>query len=354
MHRLENRHAGGRALVFFGGPSVLENKHNLSKLAGRDFTVFLESKALTRRFLDWRLSPEYYLIFYPEKSKSNSFQMVALQALLSKLDLRPLVHKELHVEIERLESGRRDFFEPGKQNITHKRLRWKPDVFLPNSPFELLPELTSTRLIAFKPAFNAAVHQQTFSQPVHLFDTEDDASSFSLHDYFHPQVKDGSLVLRGARHTNSAAIALYPLLKYMGFKKAYFVGADMSMLGSMEHAAPYTFLSMESFRMFFERARRAFGTHFPASDRRDALCDIRQRWQAHGPSALLSPFFLDSVRALALGDGRFIRPRAEMRTASCLLSTALGIEFINVYSPYKHSFPAEGICNISFDQLLRE
>ena len=39
---------------------------------------------------------------------------------------------------------------------------------------------------------------------------------------------------------NAAAIGLYPLLRYMGFTEVFCLGMDMSMLGTMEYAAPYT------------------------------------------------------------------------------------------------------------------
>jgi hypothetical protein len=355
MHRLENRHKGERAIVIMGGPSLLKTGCAVERLRDKGFVVFLESKALTRRFLDWRLPVDYYQMFYPEKSKSTSFQMVVLQAILSKLDLKPFVREERHEEIDHILSNQDHYFTPGPQNITHKRLRWRPDVFLPGSPFDLLAEIPTAALIAYRPALDAAVEHQTFSQAIHTFETNDDAPGvLPLESYYRPSIQEGRLVLQGSRMSNSAAIALYPLLKFMGFAKSYFLGADMTMLGSMEHSAPFTFCSMEAFRAFFERARRAFGTHFPSSDRRDAWNDLAARWKLDGLSALASRFFYDSVAALVSGASPFLRPRVEIRDAKRLLCAAPGIEFINVLTPYRYVRPHEGIRNIPFDQLLKE
>ncbi|MBF0166104.1 MAG: hypothetical protein HQL45_00625 [Alphaproteobacteria bacterium] len=354
MHRLEGSHKGDRALVFMGGPSLLENQVDISRLAGMGFTVFLESKALTERFLDWGLPVDYYLMFYPDKAKSTSFQMVVLQALLSKLDLKPLVRPERHAQIDYMLSRLDSYFSAGKQNITHKRLKWNADVFLPGSPFELLPNLKQARLIAYRPALETAVDKQSFSQEMHTFDTDDSPSDFSLENYYKPLIRDGRLVLQSSRLTNSAAIALYPLLKFMGFSKVYFLGSDMSMLGTMEHAAPFTFLSMTTYRQFFERARRAFGTHFPSSDRRDALEDLQSRLMSKDVSTLFSLQGRDSFLALLRGQANFRRPRSEMRMAMRLLTATQGIEFINVFEPYSYALPAEGIRNISFEQMLLE
>ncbi|MBF0355144.1 MAG: hypothetical protein HQL43_07915 [Alphaproteobacteria bacterium] len=354
MQRLEGFHKGDRALVFMGGPSVLKKRVDISRLAGKGFTVFLESKALTERFLDWGLPVDYYLMFYPDKAKSNSFQMVVLQALLSKLDLKPLVHPERHAQIDYMLSHLDSYLSPGKQNITHKRLMWNADVFLPGSPFELLPKLQQARLIAYQPALKTAVSKQIFEQEMHTFDTDESPGDLSLEGYYKPLIKDGRLVLQSSRLTNSAAIALYPLLKFMGFSKVYFLGSDMSMLGTMEHAAPFTFLSMSDYRQFFDRARRAFGTHFPSSDRRDALEDLQSRFLSGDVLTLFSPQGRDSFLALLSGQANYRRPRSELRMAKRLLMAAQGIEFVNVFEPYSYALPTEGVRNISFEQMLLE
>ena len=73
-----------------GGPSIIENNYDLSLLSNRDDIIFLESKALTPKFLEYGIVPDYYMMFYPEKSKSNAFQEFVFQSLLANIDLSEL------------------------------------------------------------------------------------------------------------------------------------------------------------------------------------------------------------------------------------------------------------------------
>jgi len=354
MHRLANAHRGERAVVVFGGPSLLSPDLDLGRLARLDCALFLETKALTQRYLDFGLRTDYFLMFYPEKAKSHSLHMAALQSDQAGFDLRPLVREERLGEIGHLLDNRDSYFTIGKANITHKRLRWRPDVFLPASPFSLLPKLSEARLITFRPAYREAVRHQVFSQSLHGFDLAEGEADRSLASYYAPEIRDDGLYVRASAYSNSAAIALYPLLKFMGFSRVYFMGSDMTMLGSMEHAAPFTFRSMNHFRVFYNRARRAFGTHFPVSDRSDAIDDVRARWWEDGPKAVASSHFRSAVWAALTGKAPFLRPRKEMRDAGRLMRGAPNIEFVNVYSDRCFSQPAEGIRNITFSQLFQE
>ena len=71
MHRLKNAYRGERAAVILGGPSLIEQQFELERLASRNYVVFLESKALTPRFLQSGLVPDYFLMLFPEKCSSN-------------------------------------------------------------------------------------------------------------------------------------------------------------------------------------------------------------------------------------------------------------------------------------------
>lgn len=351
MYRLKNAHRGERALIVMGGPSILATRMDLSKLAGKGFVTFLESKALTREFLGLGLRPDYYLMFFPEKSKGHSFHNVVHQSLVSNFDIEPLVREARIGEVRHLKEHVEDYFLPGKQNITHKRLLWRPDVFLPDSPLDLLPLIPEASVVTIKSGLDAMLRQKKIEQATYLMEIDSSSEHFSHTEYYAPQAKDGLLMIHGSRNANSAAIALYPLLVHMGFRTVYFIGSDFSMLGSLEHSAPYTFKSMRHFRIFFNRARRAFGTHFPSSDRCDAIDDMLFRVRDSGIRSLTDPAMYDSLKTAITGKSPFLRPRAEMRVARELMSHAPGLEFINVFSGYEFSVPAEGIRNIDFAAL---
>jgi hypothetical protein len=353
MHRLENACRGERALVLLGGPSVLAADLDVGRVAAKGFVTFLEARALSPRLIEWSLKPDFYMMFYPEKSKANSFQAMIVNSMMAGFDIGPLVAHACQDEVRHLQTQHDALFTQGPINLTHKRLLWRPDVYLPKSPFALLDQLPAMKLIAYRQALEKAIDRQKFRQDLFTYDLASDADGFSVERYFAPRIRDGRLVVELSQFSNSVAIALYPILKFLGFTKVYLLGADQSLLGSMEFAAPYTFRSMTHFRTYYDRARRSFGTHFPASDRADAAEDIQARWRSDGLGALGHAPFWDSCRAYVRGRAPFIRPRVEMRDAAALLRAAKGIEFINVHVPYRYSRPAQGIANISFAELLR-
>src|SRR5947208_9707415 len=114
---------------------------------------------------------------------------------------------------------------------------------------------------------------------------------------------------------NSAAIVLYPLLRYMGFGEVYFLGMDMSMLGSLEYSAPFTFRSMAHFWWFFRRTSRVFNGNYR-----------RRGWL-------------------------FTRPQSEFDDLTMLWSRS-PMAFTRVYEPWRYASPIEGIRTVSSDTFM--
>ena len=100
------------------------------------------------------------------------------------------------------------------------------------------------------------------SERLHLFDQAQEAEDFDLERYYNPDDSGTRVTLRNVQFVNSAAIGLYPLLSYMGFKEVFFFGMDMSMLGSFEYAAPYSFKTMLHFRGYFWRTQHVFNANY--------------------------------------------------------------------------------------------
>ena len=335
MHRLKNAFSRERAAVIFGGPSIIENKLDLSRLDSKNYVVFLECKALTPQFLTFGLEPDFFLMSYPEKCKSNSLQNVIFQSFLAEYSIDHLIRDRFRQELDFMRSNFNDYFESWKLHRgPHKRYRWKPDVYLPNSPFGLLSRLKDAAAITYVHSFNHYVTRWLFDNPVYLYDhvdaleigalgpagpssTAEAKEPFVLDDYYHPTVKDGMLKVKDYRFTNSAAIAFFPLLNYMGFKTVYCLGLDMSMLGSMEYAAPYTFKSMRHYGKFFKKAAPVFNASFQRNPK------------------------------------RFMRPPAELESLRSALSYA-AMEFVNVFEPFEYALPIEGIRTIGYSEFWNE
>jgi len=316
MKRLKNIYTGRDALMIFGGPSIVENQLPLERVDRARYTVFLESKALTPYFIKAGLMPDFYLMFYLEKCKSNAFQHVVFQSFLADMDLTGLIRDEYQDEYQFLKENFRMFFEAFRpERGVHKRFRYKTEVFLRDSPLDLLSRFPETACLAFRDNFLAYRESFHVANPVYTCGIGPADAEFDLGDYFTldesgdiPRVKDYSFL-------NSASIALFPVLNFLGFRTVFFLGMDMSMLGSMEYAACYTFKSLAHYRKFFKKARRAFSGNFKENKR------------------------------------PFMRPPHEFAALEKILKYQ-GMNFVNIYEPFEYSLPVDGIPNISFKEFL--
>ena len=149
MIRLKDKFKGKAALNIMGGPSILEKKFDLGRINKDKYVVFLETKALTPRFLDYGLSPGYFLAFFPEKCQTNSFQHVIYQSFLADIELSRLIKEEYLGEYCYFKDNFKQYFEPWnpEKNIPFKKFRWRKDIILKNSPIELMAKLPDTAFI---------------------------------------------------------------------------------------------------------------------------------------------------------------------------------------------------------------
>ena len=344
VHRLRDRFVGERALVVLGGPSIVEHRWDLARLRGR-FIVFLEARALTPQLLSSGLTPDFFMMFYPEKCKANALQGVVFQSLLAGIDLRPLLREEWLPEVDRLQRDLAEYCEPWREDVPHKRLRWKPDVYLKDSPFDLMARTTRMGCLTCIGPFQQYVREQVLGHDVYTYDMETTRAPFTDAAYYETREDDERVVVRDFSFTNSAAIALFPLLKYLGFRSVYLLGMDMSMLGSMEYAALYTFRSLDHFRRFFEPARAVFSATYP---RRFGM-ELYRQWSELGLRGLLQP---SPWRVLADRNPWFIRPYYEFDSLRRVLAHE-PMSFVNVHEPWPYARPVPGVRTVSFEALAR-
>lgn len=316
MHRLKNAHRGDRAVVVAGGPSLIDQNFDFERLRARGFVTFVEGKALTPRLLASGLSPDYYLMLFPEKAKDNALQQFVYRSLLADYRIDPLLRPACRSTAAQMRSRFDEYFEPWQPQRPFKRFRWRPDVFLPDSPYELLARTPHTRVIVNRSLLDRYFPRFAYPERAFYFDNAPGEPAFDAEKYFNPVERDGLLMVRCAdTFLNSAAIALYPLLNYMGFTEVYFVGMDMSMLGSLEYAAPYTFTSMAHFWWFFRRTRHVFNSQYRANG-----------WF-------------------------FRRPQSEFDDLRMLWRES-PIAFTRVYQPWRYATRVDAISTIGFDALF--
>jgi hypothetical protein len=305
LRRLKNAYRGERAAVILGGPSLIEQKFDFGRLRSKNFVLFLESKALTPAFLEAGLVPDFFLMLFPEKCSSNGFHNFVYRAFLAGYRLDPLVRPEFLPVVRTMRERFDEYFMPWRPHRgPHKRFRWRTDIELENSPCELLERLPRTKILANRHLLNT--YFPNFHHPNERYEfVQGDATSrepFTSDRYYEVDEQDGEVFVRDYGFLNSAAIALYPLLRYMGFRTAYFLGMDMSMLGTMEYAAPYTFKSMFHYRWFFHNTKHVFNAAYRSN----------RPW--------------------------YIRPQSEFADLAALLDPAK-IDLVRVFNPYKYTVP---------------
>lgn len=296
MRRLKDAYRGERAAVILGGPSLIERQFDFGRLRSKNFVLFLESKALTPRFLETGLVPDYFLMLSPDKCLSNGFHNWVFRAFLAGFRLDGLVNPELVPIVREMRERFDELFEPGNaKRGAHKRYRWRSGVQLKDSPCELLGKLPTTRILAERTLLNKFCPNLAWANERYLYDQRIEPEPFTLDNYYGVMEEDDRVIVRNCSFLNSAAIALYPLLRYMGFRTVYFLGMDMSMLGSMEYGAPYTFKSMLHYRWYFWRTRHVFN----ASYRPNRPWYIRPQSEFEALKSLIDPGRIDLVRVFA-------------------------------------------------------
>jgi hypothetical protein len=304
-------------VVILGGPSLLVQQFDFARLSESGVVTFAETKALTPALLAAGLLPDYYLMPFPEKAKDNALQHFVYRSILARVRIDRLLRPEYRGAAAQVRDRFDEYFEAWRPHRgPHKQFRWRPDVYLPESPYSLLERVPRTRILANGRLLNEYFPTSRFADRTFTFEQAADQSAFDVQRYFSPEERDGEVFLRGGgAFLNSAAIALYPLLHYLGFREAAFLGMDMSMLGTLEYSAPFAFRSMAHFWWFFHRSRHVFN----ASYRRNG-------WL-------------------------FRRPQSEFDDLRRLWRDS-PVAFTRVYAPWRHATPVDGIPTMTPRALL--
>ena len=317
MIRLKNAHKGEHAAIIFGGPSLVAQEFDFSALKRQGCVVFLEAKALTPWFLERGVEPDYYFMPFPEKTKDNALQNFVYRGLLAGVNIVPFLKSRWRPMARHLVERFDTYYESWSPHKgAHKRYRLRPEVYLPDSPFALLSRLRKARLVVNRQRMVDHFPGVASAERLHLFEALEPDGEFTLARYFDVDDSSGVAKLHQfSSHTNSAAIALYPLLHYMGFREAYCLGMDMSMLGSMEYAATFTFRSMLAFRWFFYRVRHTFNADYRTN----------------------TPYYY--------------RPASEFDDLRRLVGGS-ELKLTRVYSSWKYAAPVSGVPTVSPQEFL--
>ncbi len=346
MIRLKNKFLGKEAVIIVGGPSIIENKYDLSLIQKRksESIIFLDARALTPKFLSYEIEPHYFLMYFPEKGRTNTLQQCFIQAASSAFDLKEYVKEEFIDDWVDFKDNFHKYAEIWDVFSPFKKFRIRKDVVMKNSPFDLLHHYKNMPLVTFDYAYerdNAAA--LSFPNEVYKY-THNEMAQYDLVKYYNPEEVNGVLSIPVITPYNTSAMALYPILKYMGFKKIFFIGMDMSLLGHLEYSGLYTFKSMVHYSKFFDAVRPTFSPNFPRGIVGGLKNFVSQR-SAH-------PFKNLCWDIWGLS-GKFMRDRRQLADCKKLFSYNK-MEFVNIYEPFKYAKPIPGIRNISYKDFLKE
>jgi hypothetical protein len=311
VSRLKGAFQGQQAAVILGGTSLVDGQFDLRRLHAANVVTFLESRALTPQVVASHFVPDFFLMLSPEKCLSNALHNWVFRAMLAGVSIERLVRPEWLPVVRGMRDRADELFVSGNlQRGPHKRYRWRPSAQVKDSPVDLLTQLPATRILAEGTQLETYCPTLGGPHECYLYDQRQQPEPFSLNAYYGLIETDDRVSVGNYSFHNSAAIALYPLLHYLGFQKVYLIGMDMSMLGSMEYGAPYVFKSMLHFRWYFRRTRHVFNADYRPN----------RPW--------------------------FLRPKGEFEALADLIDGSR-MELIRVFAPYRYTVPTPFIPSIN-------
>ncbi len=267
MLRLKNKHAGQRAAVVLGGPSLLALDFDYGRLRSAGFVVVAASKSLSPETVARGLRPDYFLMMFPESCKDNSLQSFVLRSLCAGVDLGPYLKRRWRRVADEIRGdfdGHLENWRPHRG--PHKRFRWKPGIHLKDSPLDVLMRHPEIAVVANGSLLEEHFPDLEFPHEVFRYEQSTEPEEFDIERYYTMFERNGTVLNRHNGMSSSSSIALYPILRFMGFREVYLVDMDLSMIGSVEFAAPFTFKTMWHFKRFYKKTFRVFSSKQTLND----------------------------------------------------------------------------------------
>jgi hypothetical protein len=260
---IHNKYKNYNAVVILGGSSVLKHIKRLRLLNSTKTKVFVESKALTPRLIKSQIKIDYILSPFPEKLQDNTFQNYILRSFCSKFDIKNYIKKSYQKEYKKICDNFDKYYEIwNPKKGPHKYYKIKNNVYLKNSPMDLLSKINNLKIITNKLKMREIYNNKVNKIKIYDIKIGDKIKKFNLSNFMNPKVKNNVLHLNNYGKINSTSIALIPIVNAMGFKKIYFLGLDMNMMGSMEYSSKNIFKSFLHFLIFILTCKKSFNANY--------------------------------------------------------------------------------------------
>ena len=262
MKELKDKHLGKDAILITGGPSVVNQIKDLKKINREKFIIFLESAALTKKFIAEGIEPDYYLMPYASKFKINTLLNFIYQAM--KVDVNPLYFfKNNHNSvIEDILYNREKYLEEwNPKKGVHKRIKFKSGVYLQDSHFERIKSFPRCEIIAREQDMESEYPNLDLHNKFNYFEFSEHLAT-NVEEYLTVSEKDGMHLINPGLSTNTSAISTFPILNFMGIRDIYLFGFDGTLLGNFEDNVTTLFKSRFHFYLFYFLLRKAFDYSF--------------------------------------------------------------------------------------------
>ncbi len=262
MKELKGIHLGKEAILITGGPSVINQIKDLQKIDRKKFVIFLESAAITKRYIKEGIEPDYYLMPYASKFKTNTLLNFIYQSMKVDINIKKFLKNEHHAVVDSILENKDNLIESwNPRKGIHKRIKFKRDIHLEDSHYERIKSFPNCEIIARKEDLFYEYPNFDLLNEIHYFEfSEKPADSFE--EYIEISEVNGKYFINPGISSNSAAISTFPIMHFMGIKKIYLFGFDGTLFGNFEDNSANLFKSRMHFYLFYVLHRKAFDYHF--------------------------------------------------------------------------------------------
>lgn len=229
----KNKYADKYAIVILGGTSLKSYIDKLDSIDKKKFKIFVETKCISKQLFNNNIFPDYIICPFSAKLKDNYLQNFIFRSLVCGINIKKFLKTEYFGEVEYLESNFDYFYETWRPHRgIHKKFKFRKNLFLRNSPFENMKLFPNSNLIINEDDFKNNFENLYFKNKLVKINFKQRSSKFSLDSYYNVENIKGVLNFQETNFLNSQAICHFPLMKYLGFKKIFFLGMDMNFYGS--------------------------------------------------------------------------------------------------------------------------
>ncbi len=259
----KNQYSNKSAIVILGGTSIDTYIDKLSLTDKNKFVIFAETKCISKKLYDQKIIPDYFICPFSIKLKDNYYQNFIFRSLMCDIDIKKFVKKKYFEEVDYLKNNFKVFYEDWRPHKgIHKKFIFKKSVFLKNSPYDNLKLFPKSNLIIDEEDFKKNFDNFSYQNETIKIKFNSNNDKFNLNEYYNVKNENGILNFKETNFLNSQSICHFPLLKFLGFKKIYFLGMDMNFFGSFEFDFREIFKSKFHLYLFIFLIRKTLNGNF--------------------------------------------------------------------------------------------